>query len=410
MPVPSLITDLSQTASVNSPAGTESAKGTVDDYFRAHAAFIRQTYDRAAGATSDLASAATVNIGAANTLNVRITGTTTITAFDTVAEGQIRNVVFAGALTLTQNATSLILPGAANITTAANDVGVFKSLGSGNWLCLAYTRASGAVVATSLNGGPLAGPRNRIINGNFAINCRAVSGTVTLAAGAYGHDRWKAGAGGCTYTFATSGNDTIITISAGSLQQVIESGNVEGGVYAFSHTGTAQARIAVNGAATSGSYAALSASNPLLSASATANQAITVELGIGTLNKVMLETGSTATPFERRPIGLERMLCERYAYAGTPPLRGYSLNTTNFARAGARHPVPMRGTPTVTLNGQVLVYDGGTTTQINAISLNNSTPEVLEIDASVLAANLTTGRSTMIIQGGTGNLIVSAEL
>ena len=42
MPVPSLITDLSTTAASNSPAGAESARGTIDDYLRAHASFIAQ--------------------------------------------------------------------------------------------------------------------------------------------------------------------------------------------------------------------------------------------------------------------------------------------------------------------------------------------------------------------------------
>lgn len=42
MPVPSAITDLSTTAASNSPAGAESARGTIDDYFRAHASFIAQ--------------------------------------------------------------------------------------------------------------------------------------------------------------------------------------------------------------------------------------------------------------------------------------------------------------------------------------------------------------------------------
>ena len=43
MPVPSVITDLSTTAGSNSPAGSESASGTIDDYLRAHASFIAQT-------------------------------------------------------------------------------------------------------------------------------------------------------------------------------------------------------------------------------------------------------------------------------------------------------------------------------------------------------------------------------
>jgi hypothetical protein len=57
-------------------------------------------------------------------------------------------LIFSGVLTLTHNGTSLILPGAGNITTAAGDVAVMLSLGSGNWRCIDYQRASGAPLAT----------------------------------------------------------------------------------------------------------------------------------------------------------------------------------------------------------------------------------------------------------------------
>jgi hypothetical protein len=57
-------------------------------------------------------------------------------------------VQFSGALTLTHNATSLILPGGASITTAAGDVAYFVSLGSGNWRCTGYQKASGAAVVS----------------------------------------------------------------------------------------------------------------------------------------------------------------------------------------------------------------------------------------------------------------------
>jgi hypothetical protein len=45
MPVPTSLSDLSTTASNNSPAGNESARGTIDDYFRAHAKFIADVND-----------------------------------------------------------------------------------------------------------------------------------------------------------------------------------------------------------------------------------------------------------------------------------------------------------------------------------------------------------------------------
>jgi hypothetical protein len=85
-----------------------------------------------------IASAATVNIGAAASNVIDISGTTTITAFDSITAGALRYIRFTGALTLTHNATSLILPGAGNITTTSGDAAILKSLGSGNWQCINY--------------------------------------------------------------------------------------------------------------------------------------------------------------------------------------------------------------------------------------------------------------------------------
>jgi len=113
------------------------------------------SFQRQSNASVDVASATTTDIGAAASENVRITGTTTITGLGTIAAGIFRRVRFAGILTLTHNATSLILPGAANITTAAGDIAEFISEGSGNWRCIFYRyaefRASGGVVEKGSN-------------------------------------------------------------------------------------------------------------------------------------------------------------------------------------------------------------------------------------------------------------------
>jgi hypothetical protein len=140
MPVPSAITDLSQTAGSNSPTGGESPT-TADDYFRAFASFIALLRDgKGLSVEVDLASGATCDIGGQNSPFVRITGTTTITSFGTNYNGP-RFVRFAGALTLTHNATTLILPGGANITTAAGDTCVVTPI-SGGWVVLNYQRAA----------------------------------------------------------------------------------------------------------------------------------------------------------------------------------------------------------------------------------------------------------------------------
>lgn len=98
---------------------------------------------------ANVASATTTDIGAATGESITITGTTTITGLGTKAAGCLRFVTFSGALTLTHNGTSLILPTAANITTAAGDTAIFVSLGSGNWKCVNYARASGEALTGS---------------------------------------------------------------------------------------------------------------------------------------------------------------------------------------------------------------------------------------------------------------------
>jgi len=95
-----------------------------------------------------LASASTTDLGSVAQPYVNITGTTTITSFGTVAN-LWKNVRFVGALTLIHNATTLILPGAANIVTAAGDTAIIVSNASGQWRVLHYTRAAGVPATVS---------------------------------------------------------------------------------------------------------------------------------------------------------------------------------------------------------------------------------------------------------------------
>lgn len=173
------------------------------------------------------------------------------------------------------------------------------------------------VVVASQNGGPIAGNRNRIHNGNFVINQRQFLGTsAAYGAGAYVLDRWKAGAAGVTMSWAVTGADVVVTITAGSLMQIVEDLNIEGGVYALSHAGTAQARIGINGSAPSGAYASATRAAPVVTASATGKQTVTVEFSTGTVSLVQLEpvdpANPKATPFERRFYSDELIRCQRY--------------------------------------------------------------------------------------------------
>ncbi len=85
--------------------------------------------------SSTIASASTVDLGAAISPYVIVSGTSTITSLGS-APNRFRIVRFSGALTLTHNGTSLILPGGSNLVTSADDVFMFISDNSGNWRCV----------------------------------------------------------------------------------------------------------------------------------------------------------------------------------------------------------------------------------------------------------------------------------
>ncbi|WP_159728407.1 DUF2793 domain-containing protein [Methylosinus sp. Ce-a6] len=189
----------------------------------------------------------------------------------------------------------------------------------------------------------LAGFRNRLRNASFAINQRAVSGTVTLAAGAYGHDGVKAGAGGATYTFAASGVDTTLTITAGSLVLPIEASLIEGGAYVLSHAGTAQARVWQTTA--SGSYAVVPA-NGLTVTGLAANTLTAAEFSTGTVLRPQFEAGAHSSAFERRPPGIEMMLCERYYQRLSGWSGRWQASVTVLSLAGAFR-TRLAATPTI---------------------------------------------------------------
>ncbi|MES2973353.1 MAG: hypothetical protein V4757_07075 [Pseudomonadota bacterium] len=226
--------------------------------------------------------------------------------------------------------------------------------------------------------------RNRLINATFAINQRGVAGTVTLSAGAYGHDRWKAGSGGCTYTFATSAGVTTLTITSGTLVQVVEAGNIAAGDYTLSWQGTAQARVNNTGA-----YA----NSPITDALSGGVSAY-VEFNSGTLVLPQLEFGGAVTPSERRHLGLELALCQRYyERVTTYGITAGGVAGTSLA-LGCQYKVSKRTTPSI--NGSV------TYTNASGMALSS-----IGIDSFVMGAVVTgTGVAALVYS----NVTIDAEL
>jgi hypothetical protein len=113
-----------------------------------------------------VASTATVNLISVAAQTVHITGTTTITSFGPAFPGYCRSIVFDGILTLTYNATSMILPTAANVTTGAGDTAVFMCESGSNWRCLSFIRATGLPVQAAAMGGSARGYIDGLILAN----------------------------------------------------------------------------------------------------------------------------------------------------------------------------------------------------------------------------------------------------
>jgi hypothetical protein len=203
--------------------------------------------------------------------------------------------------------------------------------------------------------GPGATPftfRNKIINGNFAINQRGyVSGAATGIANQYTLDRWRVVTSGQNLAFTASGNGNAVTAPAGGLEQVIEGASIEGGIYTASWIGAGT--VSVNGAAVT---------NGGQTSSLTAGANVTIKL-VGAVSQFQFEIGPVATPFEQRPIGIELALCQRYyesASTNLIPTFCYSANNAFMSRIDFR--VQKRVSPTMAFTAAGFSLVGYTST------------------------------------------------
>jgi len=258
-----------------------------------------------------------------------------------------------------------------------------------------------------------------LINGGFTVNQRVYVSDATLAAGAYGHDRWKAGAGGGDYTFTQLPQSTQITIKTGkSLIQVVEDKNVIGGTYTLSWEGTAQARFGKDSATPSGSYA----TSPLTITGQTAGTVMSVEFNEGTLGQVSCANSSVALPFMPKSYEEELRACQRYyiRMGGTLAYNHYGVgvcNSTTSARVLIPFRTKMRTIPTMGTTGAAGDYSVYTTVDVlcnaapSSAGVNLSSEEVFIVNFPV-DSGLTAGQSCLIRNANKASVFLdfSAEL
>jgi hypothetical protein len=303
--------------------------------------------------------------------------------------------------------------------------------------------------------------RNRVINGCARIIQRGSNTVANSGQGIYGPDRWYFynGSGGTltaaqavstAYGGAYACQLTGPTFSAAGIidqRHRIEAINIEdlagkvctlsfyaaaavtgGGFAGNIYIGTASARdnyttinyigptaFAITGAQTKFTYTftmpagATNGVEILIRLSKDATAGTNVAYVIGSLQ---LEEGSVATPFERRPYGLELYLCRRYFQRiFYPRMSGMAGSTTTAWRLGMPLSQQMRAVPTVAFASVGIQGVAGGQT-INAINSSYHSVDSIEVDCTAGGAFATAAGQavTTFNNGAAGYIDVAAEL
>jgi len=318
----------------------------------------------------------------------------------------------------------------------------------------------------------LTGFRNIVMNGDMRIDQRNDGASYAITSSLYGScDRWGslAGANGVwsqqrvttgstDFPFAmrikrTAGSTSTAVVYVG---QVIETANCQhlaGQTITVSYYATAGAnfsatssQIGVNvdtGTGSDQGWASLNSGTWTGFSSNSSNQVITTTrtrysiavaipagtneiairfnaAGTGTagandhfeITGVQIEAGSTATDFERRPIGTELALCQRYFDSlVTPAANGVGINGSTASRIGARTSVRMRSSPSVTISGTISINDGSGTFAITSANIAGQYSSVNSFQLDINGLSTAQYRPFIVLVGtGTGAIVLNSEL
>lgn len=274
----------------------------------------------------------------------------------------------------------------------------------------------GNVAIADQNGLVASGSRNRIINGAMAIDQRNSGASQSFTAGAalaYAVDRWYGYCTGSTVTgqrvqganaglfrYQFTGGASVTAIGFGQRIESLNSADLAGTTATLSVvlansllttvTWTAFYATTANTFGTLASPTRTQIATGTFTVTSTATRystqisipgaavtGIEIVFTVGaqtsgttwTIGDVQLEAGSFVTPFERRSVGLERLLCERY-YQHTIRVRIGGLSSSGIGFHGAdQFLVQFRAIPTMTQRNAA--YVGGSS-NLNVTNITNT--------------------------------------
>ena len=319
------------------------------------------------------------------------------------------STIYIGEATISATGGNLELP-------ATVQIGNVTLQDSGNSLILPDDTIIGSAGITLPNNGSF-GFRNRIINGSMAIDQRneGAAQTITAAAAlAYTVDRWYAyctganvtgeqvaGSGESQYRYQFTGaasvtkigfaqriedfncfdmNDNTATLSVDLANSLLTTVTWTASYANTTNSFGTLASPTVTQIAT-GTFTVTSSVTRYttqITIPSAATTGIQIEFSVGaqtsgtwTIGDVQLERGSAATPFERRPVGAELALCQRYYFRVFRGATGIDFGsgfiaTTTLARIYINFPVSLRTFPSA-------LETTGTASDYSVRNLNTTT-------------------------------------
>jgi hypothetical protein len=309
---------------------------------------------------------------------------------------------------------------------------------------------------------PVAGGRNRVINGGMNIWQRGTSFTNPGAGGTYTADRWNTyfnGTGTVVQETTTvpTGSQYAIKLTSTSTNggiaayQLIEAANVyplqnKTVVLSLQVAGTTAVGISLAYSTTANdtltnTSTALTATtilNPTISASLQTysfsflvpSTAKTLRIGVGTgsvvntnyiiFGNVQLEVGAVATPFEFEDAQVTLAKCQRYYYRATSANNGNTFFGQLGVAAGTTNcvlpytlPVTMRANPSAIDYSGMVLYESqsGAAFSIGTLTLNQTHPNT-PLLYTIGNSGLTSGRNYLMFANSstTAYLGITAEL